>query len=344
MVTLTAPSANSLYVAPATIALAATATDSAASITKVDFYSGATLLGTATNAPYTFTWDDVPTGTFMLTARAINAVGAATTSAPVTVSVDPGIPTAVASYNFDDAWATSGYVHEILGGFDGIPQGSVTAVAAPAIAPKPDTCQAAAFAGGTIDVHALSVATVAGAKTTVGFWMRWTGTDGAMPLSWATQGLLFSAGSFGFTTFNNDVYGIAAASLVNGWHHVVAEFTNGGVANNRLFIDGVLQSLTQRAGAPNNANAIVSSDLRIGGRSNASDHRFTGQLDELELFQGMLSTARVNELYAAPNPCAALKVKLASPSNNAEYTAPATIELVAAPVQPADGHSKSRLL
>ena len=331
VVALTDPLQNSLYVAPATIALAATATDYAASIAKIDFYSGATLLGSATSTPYTFTWDDVPPGTFVLTARATNAVGAATTSAPVIVSVDPGIPTAVASYNFDDAWPTSGYVHETLGGFEGIPQGSVTTVAAPAIAPKADTCQAVGFGGGTIDVHALPMATVTGAKTTAAFWMRWDGADGVTPLSWATQGLLFSAGSFGFTTLNNDVYGIAAASLASGWHHVVVEFTNGGVINNRLFIDGVLQSLTQRAGAPNNANAIVSSGLRIGGRSNASDLRFIGQLDELQLFQGMLSTAHVHELYVAPNPCAALKVTLAAPPNNAEYAAPATIELVAAP-------------
>src|ERR1022692_412285 len=162
--------------------------------------------------------------------------------------------------------------------------------------------------------------------------MRWEGSDGAMPLAWLTQGLVFSAGSFGFTTLNNDVYGIAADSLASGWHYVVAEFTNGGVTNNRLYLDNVLQTLTQRAGAPINANAVVSGGLRIGGRSNASDHRFGGLIDELQLYQGMLSTAQINELYTSANPCAALKVTLVSPPQSAEYAAPATIELVAAPV------------
>jgi hypothetical protein len=92
LVTLTAPSANSLYVTPVIIALAAIATDPAAPITKVEFYGDGTLLGTATAAPYTFTWNDVPPGVYPLTARATNSVGAATTSAPVIVWVDTGIP------------------------------------------------------------------------------------------------------------------------------------------------------------------------------------------------------------------------------------------------------------
>jgi RHS repeat-associated protein len=329
VVALTAPAANSAYVAPASIALAATASDPSTSIARVEFYAGATLLGTASTTPYTFTWTNAPAGTFVLTARAVNSVGAAATSQPITVYVDSGIATPVALYSFNDTWDSSGLVLDFLGGFDGIRSGSLTQVTAPAVAPKPDTCQAASFAGGTIDIDDLPVPVIAGAKVTVAFWMNWTGGSGEMPLSWATQGLLLSGGNFGFTTQNGDVYGIAAASVANGWHYIVAEFTNNSVANNHLWIDGVAQSLTQRTGAPNNANAVVSTSLRLGGQSGTTNDRFLGQLDEVELFTDVLTAPHVAALYATANACASKTLQLIAPYNSASYYAPASIELAA---------------
>ncbi|MBZ0091379.1 MAG: hypothetical protein K8F27_04045, partial [Sulfuricellaceae bacterium] len=54
-------------------------------VAKVDFYQGSTLLGTATQAPYAFTWTNAPAGTYTLTAVATDNRGAATTSAPVAI-------------------------------------------------------------------------------------------------------------------------------------------------------------------------------------------------------------------------------------------------------------------
>jgi hypothetical protein len=86
-VNLTAPAANATFYAPATISLAATASDSDGSVTRVDFYQGATLIGSATNPPYTATWTGVSAGTYALTARAVDSAGAITTSAAVNVTV-----------------------------------------------------------------------------------------------------------------------------------------------------------------------------------------------------------------------------------------------------------------
>ena len=87
-VKLTAPANNSAYTAPATINLAATATDSDGSIAKVEFYRGTTKLSTATVAPYTYTWSNVAGGTYSLTANATDDKGAITTSVAVTVKVN----------------------------------------------------------------------------------------------------------------------------------------------------------------------------------------------------------------------------------------------------------------
>ena len=98
-VSLTAPATGSSYIAPASIGLTASASDPEGQLARVEFYSGATLLGTAAAAPYTFTWASVPAGTYSLTARAYDAAGASATSAPVSVTVGSGtttVPTGVA--------------------------------------------------------------------------------------------------------------------------------------------------------------------------------------------------------------------------------------------------------
>jgi len=326
-VSLTAPAPNVTYFLPATISLVASATNPSGTIAKVDFYNGAFLLATKTTPPYTFDWNVVQSGLYTVTAKATSANGVVATSAPLAILVDPGMPIPLAHYTFDDNWNVSGLVKEPYG-FLGEPRGSVAPVAAPAAAPKADTCNAASFSGGTIEVSGLSVAPQAAAKTTVAFWMRWNGVDGAMPLSWATQGLLFSGGGFGFTTLNGDVFGVSSTGLANTWHYVVAEFTKGGVASNRLSIDKIPQALTQRAGTPILANAVVSGALRFGGQYGTTTNRFGGLIDEVWLFNSVLSPAYVNALYASASPCAPVSAIIVLPGSNAVYEAPATIDVV----------------
>ena len=90
-VSLTSPANTQRFTAPASIALAATASDPGGSITRVEFYQGTTLIGTATTAPYGATWNNVPAGNYSLTAKATDNGGAETYSAAVAVTVtSPG--------------------------------------------------------------------------------------------------------------------------------------------------------------------------------------------------------------------------------------------------------------
>lgn len=86
-VALSSPTNNSTFTAPATISLAASATDSGGAVARVDFYAGPTLIGTSTAAPFVATWTNVSQGTYPLTALATDNGGARTTSAAVTVTV-----------------------------------------------------------------------------------------------------------------------------------------------------------------------------------------------------------------------------------------------------------------
>ena len=87
-VTLTQPANGATFTAPATVNIAANASDSDGSITKVEFFTGATKLGEDTTAPYSFTWSGVTAGTYTVTARATDQLGFTTTSAPATITVN----------------------------------------------------------------------------------------------------------------------------------------------------------------------------------------------------------------------------------------------------------------
>jgi RHS repeat-associated protein len=87
-VSLTSPANNAVLGTGRTATLAATAADSDG-IAQVEFYRGSLLMATDTTAPYTFDWTDLPNGTYTLTAKAYDVLGAVTTSAPVTLTVRP---------------------------------------------------------------------------------------------------------------------------------------------------------------------------------------------------------------------------------------------------------------
>ena len=165
-----------------------------------------------------------------------------------------------------------------------------------------------------------------------------------MPIGWVTEGLIFSGGSFGFTTQTGDVYGIASTGFASNWHHVVAEFTNGAVASNKLYVDGVARALTQRAGTPNNANSVVAATLRIGGLSGSTSFRFGGQLDEVKVFNRALTATEVSAEFAAANGCGtAPTVSLTAPANNANFVAPASIAMTATAAATAAGATLTKV-
>src|SRR5579863_3131048 len=97
-VSITSPANGAAFTAPASIPITASASESGGTISKVEFFNGATLLGTATSSPYTFTWSSVPAGTYSLTAEAFDPGGNTATSSAVSVTVNPATtPSVVAS-------------------------------------------------------------------------------------------------------------------------------------------------------------------------------------------------------------------------------------------------------
>ncbi len=88
LVSLTSPAVASAYVSGNAIALAASASDPDGSVSKVEFFQGATRLGEDTSAPFGFTWSGAAVGTYSVTAKATDNLGNTTSSGPVTVYVN----------------------------------------------------------------------------------------------------------------------------------------------------------------------------------------------------------------------------------------------------------------
>ncbi len=94
VVTLTQPTDGATFNQPATVNLTATASDADGTVTKVEFFNGGAKLGEDTTAPYSFSWSGVVAGTYTLTARATDDLGATTTSAAATIRVSANTNTA----------------------------------------------------------------------------------------------------------------------------------------------------------------------------------------------------------------------------------------------------------
>src|SRR6266498_824088 len=87
-INITSPANNANFAAGSNISITADAADSDGVIRKVDFYAGSTLLGTSTNSPYSFTWNNTPSGNYALTTVATDDSGTATISSVVAITIN----------------------------------------------------------------------------------------------------------------------------------------------------------------------------------------------------------------------------------------------------------------
>jgi uncharacterized repeat protein (TIGR01451 family) len=90
-VSVTSPAYGAQFTPPANVTLTATASDSDGSIGQVNFYANGTLVGagTATGAnQYSYTWNNVAIGSYLITAKATDNSGTTTTSGAISITVN----------------------------------------------------------------------------------------------------------------------------------------------------------------------------------------------------------------------------------------------------------------
>lgn len=96
VVEVTTPTNGAHFIAPAQIALAATASDADGSVAKVEFFASGVKIGEDTEAPYEAVWNNPPVAAHVITAVATDDQGATTTSAENLVVVYDAAGTPVA--------------------------------------------------------------------------------------------------------------------------------------------------------------------------------------------------------------------------------------------------------
>lgn len=152
-----------------------------------------------------------------------------------------------------------------------------------------------------VDLNIPNVNTSEGADITVDFWMYWNGQStyefGQMPFGFHRYDLYFYGPGFGFNTGNSEVWGIPSEGLANRWVHVAGIFHNGNITQSRLFIDGVERQLSAQWGEPGIGN--VTTDARIGGWLYDNDYDFYGRVDEVEVFNRVLTPEEIFAIYSA---------------------------------------------
>ncbi len=100
---LTSPVPGTLIANGAAVMLSADASVRGGAVSAVDFYANGTLIGSTNTSPYTFVWQNVPAGTYQITAIATSQSGtqASTTGSASLVSFAYGTPAAAGSIAID---------------------------------------------------------------------------------------------------------------------------------------------------------------------------------------------------------------------------------------------------
>lgn len=87
VITLTGPSNNAVFTVGSVVTITANASDTNGTVSKVEFYSGTTKLGEDLAGPFNFAWNNVPAGTYSITAKATDNQGATTTSSAMNITI-----------------------------------------------------------------------------------------------------------------------------------------------------------------------------------------------------------------------------------------------------------------
>jgi hypothetical protein len=318
-VSITSPANGATFTAPATVTLTANATDTDGSIAKVDFYAGATLLGTTTAAPYTISWSGVPAGNYVLTAIATDDQGGATTSASISIVVNSQAP---------PSGLPAGWSHADIGAVGAIGDASAT--------------------GGTFSVTGAG-ADVWGTADALHYAYRTLDGDGTIVARVASIQFVNTWTKAGVMIRNSLAPGAAQGFML------VAASASKGVPFQRRLADGNISVSTpgSQSTAPRWVK-LVRVGNTISGYESANGTSWTlVASDTFTMGTSVLVGLGVSSHVAGTNATAVFDnvtvtsagstpsnvpptASLTSPANGATFTAPATVSLTAA-ASDADG-------
>lgn len=228
-------------------------------------------------------------------------------------------PSPIGNWRFDESvWdGTPGQVLDSSGNgmHGGAVGGATTDDTNPAVAGNPGTCGYGEFDGVDDYVEVAGLSTTLNATASLAFWIRTTQTGsntawqapgvtgveeagGADDIFW---GWLDGSGRIGVSV-GNDYTTKSATTINNGtWRHVVLT-RDHNAGTYKIYVDGNLDASGGIAtGVIGNGYSSIGRIEDTGG----TPEYFAGQLDELRVYDGVLSDADVQAVMAETHPCGA---------------------------------------
>jgi hypothetical protein len=144
-----------------------------------------------------------------------------------------------------------------------------------------------------------------GTTTTVEMWCKiGAGYSGTMFMGWGTYDVYCAGGTIGYNTGNSDVYGISQATvnslgIVNQWAHYIFEFrTDVSYTNNKIYVNGVSQTLSQQLGSEGGRSFNGGSGRISGWRAHVG-YQIPMGLGTFRVYNRALTQAEITQNYNA---------------------------------------------
>jgi hypothetical protein len=143
---------------------------------------------------------------------------------------------------------------------------------------------------------------------TVEMFVRWRSGSGGMFVGFTSYDIYTYGAALGFNTGVGDLWGISSTRVTqlnligtsnSNWHHYVFVFTSQ-VQNNKIYIDGNIETLSQQRGNTNTTTTrTFDATLRISGWLNSTNYVLAGDYSFIRVYNRELSSSEISQNFAA---------------------------------------------
>lgn len=141
---------------------------------------------------------------------------------------------------------------------------------------------------------------------TIEVWANLKSINSKMIMGWMNYDVYFIPSGGGFNTGNGDVYGITSAQInslncIGNWKHYIFEMRSDvSYTNNKIYINGQLQTLTQIVSTENSGTRNFNSgNGRIAGWRSDNNYRLDMDLGSFRIYNRSLSSAEILQNFNA---------------------------------------------
>ena len=157
-----------------------------------------------------------------------------------------------------------------------------------------------------VDDYADVVISSLSSTVTLDFWVKYTNLTSNMIFGFLLYDIYGYSGALGFNTASGDVYGLTSTQITNlgiigNWTNIVFVMRSDvSYTNNKIYVNGIVQTLSQVLGSENTGvRSFNSGNGRISGWRNDTGYKLPASISSLRAYNRELSAAEVLQNYNA---------------------------------------------